>query len=151
MFLSINSENFRRSQVGQELADLVMSKNLTGLPDGVKIYMYLNHTGELRYIPFQTKLNFFRGKKWEVSEITYPPLGFVMTLNSDSPDERLRDINHFSQYEYSELDTLDLPLTVLPTYLALLPCDYRTLQEIREDERRNVEEAMRQGIDPASI
>lgn len=154
MFLSIKPERFRFEPVGQELARLILDKEAKGLPEGVKVYAYFNHTGNYRYVPFIEKgsvEDFLTGRMNRYSEITKPPFGFVLGIDSEQPDERLCDISQFAEADFRQRVTVSMGLAVLPTHLPFLVCDYRTLDVIEKDERRNIEEAIRQGIDPALI
>ena len=64
-----------------------------------------------------------------MSEINYPPFGYLMTIDSESPDKRLFEITHFANYNYNEFKVMTLKLPVLPTHLGY-PGDYRTEKEI---------------------
>ncbi len=103
MFLSINSERFRLEPVGQELARLILNKEAKGLPDGVKVYTYFNHTGNYRYLPFMymgSPEDFLSGRMNRYSEITKPPFGFVLGIDSIQPDERVCDISQFAEADF---------------------------------------------------
>jgi hypothetical protein len=73
--------------------------------------------------------NIATGKMSVLSEITYPPFGYVMTLDSPPPDDRLFEITHFARYDYNDFVVMPLQLPVLPTYVAI-PGDYREKKEI---------------------
>jgi hypothetical protein len=74
---------------------------------------------------------FKRTKPIMISEITYPPYGYVMTIDSEKPDPRLFEITSFAGFNYNEFKVMTLKLPVLPTHL-VFPGDYRTKQEILE-------------------
>jgi hypothetical protein len=92
-----------------------------------------------------------RGPRLRASEITYPPYGFLMALTTEDLDSRLCDISFFADFDYDEQAAVELTLAVLPTYIGVLFNDYRTLEEVKRDEQRNIEAAIRQGIDPETI
>jgi hypothetical protein len=79
-----------------------------------------------------------------LSEITFPPFGYVMTLGSEAPDDRLFDITYFSRYAYNEFHILEMRPVVLdtPTYV---PADYRTPEEVVRELARQDEEERRSG------
>ncbi len=64
-----------------------------------------------------------------MNEISFPPFGYLLTFDSEPPDNRLFEITHFSHYSYNERKEMWLRLTVLPTYLPY-PGDYRTKERI---------------------
>lgn len=76
-----------------------------------------------------------------LSELAFPPFGFVMTYNSSSPDDRLLDISHFAEYDYNHFDTFFLKTPILNTYL-YLPGDYRTLDQIYKDYEANISDGL---------
>ncbi|MDP9364827.1 MAG: hypothetical protein M3Q10_11490 [Chloroflexota bacterium] len=160
MFMAVNPERFRTEPVGAELARLLLDKEAKGLPEGVRFFTYFNHTGQLRYLPLmeayrvteETTLdNVLSDRSLHVSEITYPPYGFVMALDWNRINPRLFNISHFADFDYDQASTVELDLAVLPTHRGEIPNDYRTREEVERDAQRNVEEAIRQGIDPTTI
>jgi hypothetical protein len=167
MFLAINPESFRFSAVGQQLAALILDKEAKGLPDGVKVYAYFNHTGHSRHIPFHGQWPFDENSTIEdlyrackalddyteylISEIAMPPYGYVMTINHDQPHERLCDISRFADFDFGARGTAELSLAVLPTHLRLMACDYRELYELSNEERESMESDSVMGIDPDVI
>jgi hypothetical protein len=138
MFLTINTEQFRFSPVGEEISKLILDEQAMGMPEGVRVYTYFNHTGNYRYLPLmcQTSIDGLVTSRWnQYSEIAKPPFGFVLGLDSDQPDERLCDISQFSEAAFDQKVTVTMHLGVLPTHLPFLACDYRTLQSIEDSER----------------
>lgn len=70
------------------------------------------------------------------SEVTFPPFGYVMTVNNPPPDKRLVNITYFANYKYRQYKTVFLKLPVLPIF-TYLPGDYRTEKEVEEQTREN--------------
>jgi hypothetical protein len=139
MFLTINSLDFRHSQVGQAVADFVLDREATGVPKELRFFGYLNHEGQFRYLPLMLKFNIFEATICQMSEITHPPLGWVMTLNSESPDERLSELTNCGDVPYNVNATVQALMHRLSTYMAMFPGDYRTLDELTEEERQQIE------------
>lgn len=141
MFFSVNSWHFRETPIGHELAWLLKNRDEKGLPPGVRSYAYFNRQGRPRYNPVVTVSKIFEGKASVFSEITYPPFGYVMTLATEPPDDRLFDITHFAWSDWTESRTEYLQLPVLPTHVSGISGDYRNLDEIvRQDERNRLME-----------
>jgi len=130
MFFSVTHPGF--SDANKELVSFVLCKEKKYLPKKYRLYIYLNPKGQLRYHGIIAKANICNGETNIFSEITYPPFGYVLTIDSKPPDERLYDITHFTRYNYNDFKVMQLRLPVLPTHRAELPGDYRTEEEINE-------------------
>jgi hypothetical protein len=129
MFFSINPEEFRTAPIGAELVRLLSNREEKGLPPGVRFYAYYNTGGHLRYNSIASLMRFDSGLVHLFAEITHPPFGYVMALDSEPPDPRLFDITHFAYLDLDDERTLHLDLPTLPTHLPLSG-DYRTWEEI---------------------
>lgn len=135
MFFSVNSAAFR--SVHPELVRVVLNREAKYLPPQYRFFVYYNTTGRMRFNGLSATVNLFAdGRITLLSEITYPPVGDLMTLDSDPPDHRLFEITHFARDGYHELQVMDLRLPVLPTYTSY-PGDYRTTEEISEQAAAN--------------
>ena len=128
MFFSVNPVEFR--EANPELVRFVLNRDIKYLPPKYGFLIYYNIGGKFRFDGIMVLGNLL-GKIALVSEITYPPFGYLMTINSEPPDDRLYEITYFSRYNYNESKTLELKLPVLPTY-TVYPGDYRTKKEIYE-------------------
>jgi hypothetical protein len=95
-----------------------------------RVFMYYNLEGKLRYSGGSGLINFETGSMTVMSEINYPPFGYVLVMNgADAPDPRLTEITHFARYGYDETAELVMPMSVLPTHL-VYPGDYRSREQI---------------------
>ena len=130
MFLAVNHSNpFRK--VYPELVKFVMNRDEKYLDPKYQLYIYYNHEGNTRYLGFSVIGDFEKNiKPIQMTEIAYPPFGFVLTLN-DAPmiEDKLFNISFFSRYGYNEWTDVNLRLSVLPTHLQV-PLDYREESEI---------------------
>ena len=139
MFFSVNTPSFARAN--PELVKFVLNRDKKYLPPKYRVFVYYNITGVWRRTGFSVRGRLENGTSrlstCTLSEINYPPFGYVMTIDSSPPDERLIEITHFARYEYSQFDVLHLQLPVLPTHL-IFPGDYRTKDQIAEDYARTV-------------
>lgn len=142
MFMVTNPVRFRSEPIGVALADFLKDEYAMGLPEEVRFFAYLNHKGRLRYIPLSilisgvtqesTLEDIVGGPQLRISEITYPPLGFVMTVGPvDTLDPRLFEITYFADFGYDEQTTIAAKLPLLETHHHMAPSDYRTYAEIR--------------------
>jgi len=135
MMFSANSEVFRDKH--PHLTKFVLDKYRKYLNPRYRFWLYYNYIGEPRFSGVTARANFNNGSSIVFSEITYPPFGYVMTLENsekrnDPPDNRLIEISNFVNYGYNEFDYREIKAISLPTYLEF-PGDYRTSEEIYKD------------------
>lgn len=137
MLFSVNHDRFHG--VHQELVRFVLNRDSTGLPDKYRFFTYFNTSPRFRAIGTAALMQVGRGRgPILISEFSYPPYGYVMTIHSESPDPRLFEISHFAQFEYYESAELALDLPVLPVHTPF-PGDYRTKEEINAQIRESRE------------
>jgi hypothetical protein len=129
MFCSVNPETFTKAN--PEIIPFLLNKEKKYLNPKYRIFCYYNIEGRPRYANYCAKINPSTGDLIPFSEISFPPFGYVLTINSSPPDNRLFEITHFSSYNYNEFAFINLKLPVLPTHL-WLPGDYRSMEEIRK-------------------
>jgi hypothetical protein len=145
MFFSVNGPGFAKAN--PELVEFVLNKNRVYLPPKYRFYVYFNRGGptdSLRYLGIMAKVYLGAGKPMVLSEISFPPFGYVMTLDSEPPDDRLFEITHFSRYRYDDFKVLEMRPVVLDTP-TLVPGDYRTPEEVVREAARQDEEERRSG------
>jgi len=143
MFFSVNQDVFRETE--PQLVKFIRNKEARFLDPRYKVYCYYNLEGHNRYLGNIHKGNFGSSKITHLSEISFSPFGFVMTVDSEKPDKRLTDISHFANFEYQDWTDYYQKFDVLPTYLPYIPGDYRTKEEIQNTidstkEKRNQKE-----------
>jgi hypothetical protein len=136
MFFSIN---YTMHEVQPDLVRFVLDKERTTLPPKFRFFVYLTRSPRCRYVNVVGLLKLDSPHKTHlVSEINRPPLGYVMTIDSPAPDNRLFEITHFAHYHYDDRKTMTLKLPMLEVYTAI-PGDYRTKQEIVDQQRASLE------------
>ena len=112
MFLSINDDWYLDSY--HELSEFVKNPTSNELPNRFQIHTYLNNEGFFRHIPHQVK--YLKGSVLNCTEITYPPYGYVLTMNTNSKINKLTNITYFKDYSLGEKVNLKLEMYRLPTY-----------------------------------
>ncbi len=127
MFFSANPETF--GEANPELVRFVLNCRERHLSPKYRIFVYLNNSVHLRYEGITARVSVGSSKMILLSEIAFPPFGYVMTIDSESPDRRLVEITHFAQYEYKKFDVLTLQIPLLPV-ATHLPGDYRSEAEV---------------------
>lgn len=130
MFFSANGAQFHSKH--QPLVRFVLNREENQLPARYRVYTYYNAEGRLRNLGVVARGSFSRGETHTFSEITFPPFGYVLTIDSGAPDDQLFDITDFRTYRYREFAVLNLRLPVLPTH-SPIPGDYRTAERLERD------------------
>lgn len=124
MFISINEPWFTDEH--NELLTFVKNPEKQNLNQRYRIYMYLNNTGNTRSIPW-----IYTNTYGLISEITFPPLGLVLSVDNSETIPQLAEITHFKNIDLNYDDTVNFKLNILPTHLPY-PLDYRTQEEINK-------------------
>ena len=146
MFLSINSVAFRGEHA--ELPAFVLQKSKRNLPPNYRFFVYFlarssfRRAGMTGIIQLDPQTLRPRRTNWQ-TEFSHQPFGYVMTVDSQPPDDRLCEISHFGSCKFDEERDFHLKLTVLETHFPF-PGDYRCADEIREDFRRGLEAEKKQ-------
>lgn len=128
MFFSLNHAQF--SQTNPSLVNYILHRDSMTLDKKIRIYAYYTEIGRVRYIANNILGDFAENKTYHLSEIAFPPIGFVMSMEGGKPDKRLTDITWFTSYKYDEQINFEQNFNLLPTYLQVI-CDYRTKDEIK--------------------
>ena len=134
MFFSINGDRFRTAN--PELVNFVLDRDARYLPPSYRVFVYYNIEGGFRTSGVSGIWKGETGQTHVLSEMTFPPFGYLMSFNSKIPDDRLIEITHFSRYPYDKFDIMQMKLPVLPTHLAF-PADYRTRTEIEDQAKQS--------------
>lgn len=127
MFLAINDEWFTTEYF--ELAQFVQDPDTQELPEKYKVFFYLSRAENIRYSSFLVHGNFSSRNSIKCSEISYPPYGYVLTIDSEDEINHLTNITSFKIYK--EKKDFHFNTFQLPTHLAF-PLDYRTKKEIEK-------------------
>jgi hypothetical protein len=127
MLFSVNSDRFHRGN--QELVRFVLNPERSGLPSKYRFFTYFNTSPKFRNIGTAAMMSLGRSGPILISEFAFPPYGYVMTVDSEPPDDRLFEITHFAQCGYGEFADFSFELPLLPVH-TMFPGDYRTQDEI---------------------
>ena len=123
MFFSANGEDFQR--IHPDLVKFVLDKEARYLDPRFGIYVFFTvspgsrQTGMIGSADIEGKrsLRIF-------SELTFPPFGYVMTLNSTPPEGGMVNISFFANFHYN--DWKDIPLRIpFLSIFSPVPGDYR--------------------------
>ena len=138
MFFSVNGTYFQKAH--PDLVRFILNKESRDLPERVRVYAFYTFSNRSRSSGVITVAKGFGSGNSTIhafSEITFPPFGFVLTVQSDPPQSGFCEISGFSQFEYRDWRcgiTMRLPL--LPIY-TVFPGDYRTREETLADVSRS--------------
>lgn len=132
MFLSINDEQFATSN--KELCDFVKDPNSQALSEKYRFFIYLNTEGNFRHLPITVTGNFHSQLSIVSSEIAFPPLGIVMTIDYPGSVVGLTEITWFKYQAINSKSKIEIELYRRCTY-SPFPLDYR--------DKETIESAMR--------
>lgn len=127
MLFSVNHDQFHRAN--PDLVRFVLNPELSGLPPEYRFFTYFNTSPRYRRIGTAALMKLGRGGPILISEFAFPPYGYVMTIDSDPPDDRLFEITHFASRAEGEFEEFSFDLPLLPVHTPF-PGDYRTRAEI---------------------
>lgn len=128
MFFSISKVDL--TEIAPDLVKFILNRDEKYMNPMYRVFAYFNVEGNPRYMGYTSLWN--NGSMHQLSEIAYPPMGYVMTFDSTSPDPRLTDISHFSRFAYNDWKEISMKFPVLATHIPMSPGDYRSLEEIQK-------------------
>jgi hypothetical protein len=130
MFFTANGIEFGRAH--PDLVKLVLNRDAKFLPSNIRVYAFYALSNRARSAGITGLLRFAGDRQGSclLSEVTFPPFGFVMTVDSEPPDRRLYDISSFAEYEYKDWYAgVGMRLPIFSVYTPY-PGDYRPRDQI---------------------
>jgi hypothetical protein len=128
MFLAINAETFLENE--PSVRKYILDPNTVDLSPNIRVFTYLNRGPKWRYLGLMVNGNLSTGSMSLVSEITFPPYGYVLLLNNPSySNHKLTEITPFKELNENGSYTIPLHMNVLETILPF-PLDYRSKKEV---------------------
>ena len=145
MFFSVNHDQFHKVQ--PELQKFVLDKESRYFDSKIRIYAYYSKSQRLRTSGIVGKVAFggSGGGTELYSEISFPPWGYLMCIDSPPPDKRLIDISFFNSYRYNDWKDLSLNIPILPVE-TWIPGDYRSRSEVTEQVRASKATGGKKGV-----
>ena len=134
MFFTVNGPGFRNAN--PDLVQFILDRDRKYLPPNYRFFTYFMGAGRLRSTGVAGMLDTIRGEVSIMSEFSFPPLGYLLTLKGEPPDERLFEITHFARFDYGEFAVMELRLPVMETHM-WIPGDYRSKADILEQAAKN--------------
>jgi len=131
MFICINKPEFTTSF--PELLPFVRNPKEQFLPNRYRVYMYLNKIGKTRNLSMM-----YTNHHGLLCELTFPPLGFVLSIDNPNSIPSLTEITQFKNINLDFNGEIYFEMNVLPTHLPYV-ADYRTEEEIEETIRKSEE------------
>jgi hypothetical protein len=118
----------------EELRAFVLNKDAKGLDKSkFKICMYATDSKMLKTNGLSSVMNFSENSFIILSEITVPPLGFILYINPPSDLKHTGiDITTLADLAYDEKADIQFPFEVLEMN-TILPNDYRSREQIEND------------------
>jgi hypothetical protein len=131
MFLAMNDDWYLEEY--PDLVAFIKDPKENNLPNKYQIFTYLNNEGEYRYIKHNLAFTIEYGII-NITELTFPPFGYVLTFDLDKDILPLTNITYFKNYKHGQIVDLDISLNKLPTFIPISPLDYRTKEKIEKDK-----------------
>jgi hypothetical protein len=127
MFIAMNDDWYAAEY--PDLISFVRDPSSNHLPDKYRVFAYLNNEGQYRYIKHQSLWTSELGAI-NLSELTFPPFGYVLTFDGSNNIHSLTNITNFKEYKYGQNTDLVISIFKLPTYLPFGALDYRSKEKI---------------------
>lgn len=135
MFFSINGDNF--SLNNRDLAAFILDPSSNIFPTRFRVFNYLNTEGKCRNLPLMVVGNMKSNTIVSGSEIAYPPLGHVLTIDFKNSHPYYQEITSFADCQSDMRIDYDFKIYRLPAYLPIL-MDYRDRETINEDIKMDI-------------
>ncbi|WP_284653500.1 hypothetical protein [Flavobacterium terrisoli] len=123
IFICSNNVSFTKNYQG--LIEFVLNENSNYLLERYKLYMYLNHEGNLR----SGNLS-YTNLHGAICEFTYKPLGFVLNIDNPNQIMELSNITDFKKFNpFAKYSEIMIRLNKYPTIYPF-PMDFRSQEKI---------------------
>jgi hypothetical protein len=123
IFIASNNDLFAISY--PELLEFVKEENLTELHQKYRFYMYLNNEGKNRNGQIH-----YTNLYGAVCDFTFPPFGFVLSIDNPNRIMQLTEITDFKHFEKFKInENIPIILNKYPTYYPF-PLDFRTKEQL---------------------
>jgi len=129
MFCSVNPEMTEKQPW---LRRFLLNTHSREWDEAWHLFIYFNFEGKLRYSGVSGSFDLATGDTTLMSEINYPPFGYMLVMDGAALDDRLTEITSFISYGFDETAEFVMPMSVLPTH-SKYAGDYRTRSEILRD------------------
>jgi hypothetical protein len=128
MFISISDPTFTEEY--PEILEFVLDPEKQELSEKHRFYLYMTkEDSQFRKFGYPTIIN----THGIICELTYPPFGYVLNVDSENSIPYLTDITNFKKYNDNRAHQFDITMVKLPTYLHI-PLDYRNRNEIENNK-----------------
>ncbi len=130
MFISLNTWSFSESHY--ELRNFILNPNIQDLPSKYRFFNYLKGEGDIRNARVSVIGDLNSATTVMGSEIAFPPLGHVMTIDFKGSLSYHHEITNFKNFRVDEFVSTDLNVYRLPTHIPMF-LDYRSKEQIEKD------------------
>jgi hypothetical protein len=121
-----------------DIKPFLLDRERNGMPSGMRIFVHHAVGKVSRGIGFAAKLDLNTGTTTVMSELVFPPFGYLMTYGGDDPPDpsAVVEITSFADHHYDDCKALAMTLAVVPTF-SPFPGDYRTKEELEATAAEN--------------
>jgi hypothetical protein len=136
MFIAMNDNWYFKEY--PELIDFVAKSATNYLPNRYRVFFYLHNEGQMRHRS-HTVISTPDYGILNCTELSFPPFGYVLTFDFDGDIEILTEITTFKDHPAQKETELYIGALKHPTYIPLMPLDYRTKEEIEKSIQQGIE------------
>jgi hypothetical protein len=130
MFFSTNGSGFQSAN--KDLVKFVLDRDERHLPRRFRIYTFYHNSQFGRKTGVVGNISLYTGDQKIFSEVAFPPLGYLMTINSKPPDDELFDITFFSESSFMDYREVSLKIPFKDVFTGI-PGDYRNQDEFNNN------------------
>lgn len=128
MFLARNGDRLGAAE-SVPLVRFVLNREQRYLDPKFRFWVYLVAPGPLRDTPPCATYSLDTGRHTFGMEFSFPPYGYMMTIDSRPDDPRLCEVSWFTRYGYFDMAQVSVRLELLATHTPVLG-DYRALKDL---------------------
>lgn len=136
MFIASNEDWY--GEEFSELLGFVRNPEKQDLSKKFNLFFYLNTNGQFRNTGFTSmhtpELGFIK-----CNEITFPPVGYVLTYDYEYTFPFWTEITNFASYQSGKTGVIPIVACNLETHLAGMPLDYRKRESISKTISESLE------------
>jgi hypothetical protein len=127
MFFSINPPTFQEKH--PDLVRYALNRDAKYIPEPLRFFVGYIRSPIARRSAVSVALNTESGATRVLSELTFYPFAYILSLDGHVPEHHMLDITHFSHAAYNDFTSLHLPIPSLDAY-TLFPGDFRSRAQV---------------------
>ena len=95
--------------------NFILDKSAKDLSEKIKIYMYATNSVTHRFMGISTVFTGDINNIGSYSEFNFHPFGFLLALDSPPPEQLMKDITYFKEFDFNQNENIEFSLPILST------------------------------------